>query len=77
MIDIIGAVMHANINELIHVQLEDPMTELLTWVDPDKYQIYMVEEKQWQEGTVCHALESTLWDTASCPPVLGKLEQSS
>jgi hypothetical protein len=44
MIDILGAVMHANINELIHVHLEDPMAELLTCIDPDKYQINMVEE---------------------------------
>jgi hypothetical protein len=43
-IDIPGAFMHANIDELIHVQLEGPMAELLTRVDPDKYQAYMVEE---------------------------------
>ena len=43
-IDIPGAFMHADIDELIHVRLEGPMAELLTRVDPDKYQAYMVEE---------------------------------
>jgi hypothetical protein len=33
-IDIPRAFMHANIDELIHMQLEGPMTELLTRVDP-------------------------------------------
>jgi uncharacterized protein YeaC (DUF1315 family) len=34
-IDIPGAFMHVDINELIHVWLEGPMAKLLTWVDPD------------------------------------------
>jgi hypothetical protein len=37
--------MHTNIDELIHIWLEGPMAELLTRVDPDKYQTYMVEER--------------------------------
>jgi hypothetical protein len=44
-IDIPGAFMHANIDKLIHVQLEGPMTELLTRVDPQKYVTYMIEER--------------------------------
>jgi uncharacterized protein YeaC (DUF1315 family) len=36
-INIPGAFMHVDIYELIHVRLEGPMDELLTWVDPDKY----------------------------------------
>jgi hypothetical protein len=46
-IDIPGAFMHANIDELIHVCLEGPpMAELLTRVlDPDKYRTYMIEER--------------------------------
>jgi hypothetical protein len=44
-IDTPGAFMHTNIDELIHIWLEGPMAELLTRVDPDKYQTYMVEER--------------------------------
>jgi hypothetical protein len=33
-IDIPRAFMHADIDELIHMQLEGPMTELLTRVNP-------------------------------------------
>jgi hypothetical protein len=44
-IDTPGAFMHTNIDELIHIWLEGPMAELLTQVDPDKYQTYMVEER--------------------------------
>jgi hypothetical protein len=44
-IDTPGVFMHTNIDELIHIWLEGPMAELLTRVDPDKYQTYMVEER--------------------------------
>jgi hypothetical protein len=44
-IDIPGAFMHADIDELIHVWLEGPMTELLTRVDPQKYYTYVIEER--------------------------------
>jgi phage terminase large subunit GpA-like protein len=40
-INIPGAFMHVDINELVHVRLEGPMAKLLTLVDPDKYQTYM------------------------------------
>jgi hypothetical protein len=43
-IDIPGAFMHVDIDELIHVRLEGPMAELLTRVDPDKYRTYMSKE---------------------------------
>ncbi len=44
-IDIPGAFMHADIDKLIHVQLEGPMIELLTRVDPQKYVTYVIEER--------------------------------
>jgi hypothetical protein len=44
-IDIPGAFMHADIDELIHIRLEGPMAELLTRVDPEKYRTYMTEER--------------------------------
>jgi hypothetical protein len=43
-VDIPGTFMQADIDELIHVRLEGPMAELLTWVDPAKYQTYMSKE---------------------------------
>jgi hypothetical protein len=43
-IDIPGAFMHVDIDELIHVRLEGPMAELLTRVDPAKYRTYMSKE---------------------------------
>ena len=43
-IDIPGTFMQVDIDELIHVQLEGPMAELLTRVDPAKYQTYMSQE---------------------------------
>jgi hypothetical protein len=45
-IDIPGAFMHINIDELIHVHLEGPMAELLARVDPEKYRTYMSKENE-------------------------------
>jgi hypothetical protein len=44
MINIPGALMHVDIDELIHVRLEGPMAELLTQVDPNKYRTYLAKE---------------------------------
>jgi hypothetical protein len=44
-IDIPGVFMHADIDELIHVRLEGPMTELLTRVDPQKHHTYVIKER--------------------------------
>jgi hypothetical protein len=43
-VDIPGAFMHVDIDELIHVRLEGPMAELLMRVDPAKYRTYMCDE---------------------------------
>jgi hypothetical protein len=43
-IDIPGAFMQVEIDELVHVRLEGPMAELLTWVDPNKYRTYICKE---------------------------------
>jgi hypothetical protein len=32
-------------------------------------------QREWQEGTVYHAPESTLWDNCKLPSYLGKPEQ--
>jgi hypothetical protein len=60
-IDIPGAFMQADIDELIHVRLEGPMAELLTRVDPDKYRTYMCEEHGKQVLYV--KLEKALYGT--------------
>jgi hypothetical protein len=43
-INIPGAFMHVDIDELIHVHLEGPMAVLLARVDPEKYRTYMTEK---------------------------------
>jgi Reverse transcriptase (RNA-dependent DNA polymerase) len=43
-IDIPGAFMHVDIDELIHVRLEGQMAKLLARVDPEKYRTYMSKE---------------------------------
>jgi hypothetical protein len=43
-IDIPGAFMQVDIDELVHVRLEGPMAKLLMRVDPDKYRTYMCKE---------------------------------
>jgi hypothetical protein len=48
-IDIPGAFMHVNIDELIHVRLEGPMAELLTRVDLDKYRTYYMSEENGKQ----------------------------
>jgi hypothetical protein len=43
-IDVPGAFMHSDMDELIHIKLEGPMAELLTKVNPAKYRPYLVME---------------------------------
>ena len=43
-IDIPGAFMHSDMDELIHMRLEGPLAELLAWVDPEKYETYFEME---------------------------------
>jgi Reverse transcriptase (RNA-dependent DNA polymerase) len=44
-LDIPGAFMHADMDELVHMKLEGPLAELLTKVDPDAYRKFVVTEK--------------------------------
>jgi len=43
-VDIPGAFMHAEMDEVVHVKLEGVMAELLVCVNPDKYGPYMTIE---------------------------------
>jgi uncharacterized protein YeaC (DUF1315 family) len=69
-IDIPGAFMHVNIDELIHVRLEGPMAELLTRVDPDKYRAYMSKESGKQVLYI--ELQKALYSTLQAALLIGK-----
>jgi hypothetical protein len=43
-INIPGAFMHSDMDELVHMQMEGPFAELLARVDPEKYETYFVME---------------------------------
>jgi hypothetical protein len=43
-VDVPGAFMQCNINELIHVKLEGVMAKMMVRIDPDKYGPYLTEE---------------------------------
>ena len=44
-VDIPGAFMHADMDELVHMKMRGPMAELLVRVDPAKYRKYLVKDK--------------------------------
>jgi len=44
-LDIPGAFMHADMDELVHMKLEGPLAELLAKVDPGEYRKFIVTEK--------------------------------
>ena len=45
-VDIPGAFMHSDMDELVHMRLSGPMAELLVRVDPAKYRKYLVKDKK-------------------------------
>ena len=45
-VDIPGAFMHADMDELVHMRLSGPMAELLVRVDPNKYRKYVAQDKK-------------------------------
>ena len=63
--DIPGAFMHSEMDEVLHLQLDGPMAELLCKVDEKKYRQYVYYEKK---KPVLYA--SSLWHSAGCPTVL-------
>jgi hypothetical protein len=42
--DIPGAFLHADIDEVLHMQIDGPMAKLLVDIDPDLYEPYLTEE---------------------------------
>jgi hypothetical protein len=45
-VDIPGAFMHSDMDELVHVRLTGPMATLLVRVDPEKYRKFVVKDKK-------------------------------
>jgi hypothetical protein len=45
-VDIPGAFMQSDIDELVHMRLSGPMAELLVRVDPAKHRKYVVKDKK-------------------------------
>jgi hypothetical protein len=45
-VDIPGAFMHSDMDELVHVRLSGPMATLLVRVDPEKYRKFVVKDKK-------------------------------
>jgi hypothetical protein len=45
-VDIPGAFMHSDMDELVHVRMSGPMATLLVRVDPAKYRKYLVKDKK-------------------------------
>lgn len=44
-VDIPGALMHANMNEVVHMRIDGSMAALLAKINPDKYEKYVKEER--------------------------------
>jgi hypothetical protein len=60
-LDVPGAFMQSDIDEVIHVKFEGEMAELLTRVNPTKYQKYMMKEKG--KSVIYVQLEKALYGT--------------
>jgi hypothetical protein len=61
-VDIPGAFMHADMDELVHVRLSGPMAALLVRVDPEKYRKYVGKDKKGNE-TIYVELTKALYGT--------------
>ena len=61
-VDIPGAFMQADIDEVVHVKFKGTMAELLVKLDPNKYEKF-IEMERWNNDTICGAKKGTLWNT--------------
>jgi hypothetical protein len=61
-VNIPGAYMHSDMDELVHMRLSGPMTELLVRVDPAKYRKYVVKDKKGND-TLYVELTKALYGT--------------
>ena len=67
-VDIPGAFMHSEMDEVLHLRLDGPMDELVCKVDEKIYRQYMCYEKKTCVVSPTHA--SALRDSTGCPTVL-------
>jgi hypothetical protein len=61
-VDIPGAFMHSDMDELVHVRLSGPMATLLVRVDPEKYRKFVVKDKKGND-TIYVELTKALYGT--------------
>eukprot|EP00957_Ditylum_brightwellii_P015062 1136259-Ditylum_brightwellii.AAC.1 len=61
-IDIPGAFMQAEIDEIAHMKIEGTMAELLTKLDPT-----IPQKQKWYVDNVCAVQEGPLWYPQGCP----------
>jgi hypothetical protein len=61
-VDIPGAFMHSDMDELVHVRLTGPMATLLVRVDPAKYRKYVVKDRKGND-MIYVELEKALYGT--------------
>jgi hypothetical protein len=61
-VDIPGAFMHSDMEELVHVRLSGPMATLLVRVDPEKYRKFVVKDKKGND-TIYVELTKALYGT--------------
>ena len=45
MVDITGTLIHADMDDIVNMQIDGEMSELITWVDPGQYTNHIVMEK--------------------------------
>ena len=62
-IDILGAFLHSNIDELIHMRLDGSMAELLVRVNREKYRSYYVVQDQSSKDVIYVELLKALYGT--------------
>jgi hypothetical protein len=70
-VDIPGAFMHSNMDELVHVRLSGPMATLLVRVDPEKYRKFVVKDKTGN-ATIYVELTKALYGTCQAALLLYK-----
>jgi hypothetical protein len=75
-VDIPGAFMQANMDELVHMRLDGQMAELMTQIDPVTYMKYTIMTQGKSVLYVC-LKRSSLRHSASSPSILATFVQGA
>ena len=70
-LDILGAFMQADIDEVIHVKLVGELSDLLIKVDPSYYQFITYENGK---RVICSIRQGFAWNNTSCSVILEKVK---